>query len=182
MASLQNHFRVIAETHAAATEVTAAEIVGTAEDIVSARSPLARANLAFAAIVDGPTELGEGQPVLWINTFGADSGEPIGILKARILAEIVPRGLHTGQPQRKFLALLELPGLGHVERIIGADDILALPDPPHTPDSHPGPHGGADVAELVRDAFGEDIPTPGNADSDPRPPSLPEPDTGYGLE
>lgn len=182
MASLENQFRVVAEVAAAATAVTAAEIIGTADEITSAQERLERANLAMTAIVDGPTELADGQPVLWINTFGANDGDPIGILEARILGEIVPRGMTSDLPERHFLALVEDPPRGHVERVVGENDILALPNLAHTPDHHAEHGSGTDVADLVRDAFGDSGPMPDGADTDPPPPSPPEPDTGYGLD
>ncbi|WP_157120966.1 hypothetical protein [Nocardia miyunensis] len=182
MLSTQNRFRVAAEVDAAAVEVTAATLIGTEHDVASARSRLERAERAATASErDNSTELPAGQPILWINTFGANSGEPIGILEGRIVAEAVPLGLLTGRPERRYLAMIEAPWGGDTEHLVLADDVIAVPDHPPRPHTQAGPDSGTTIADLIQTAFTDTGPTPGVTDTD-RPPPQAGPTPDYGLD
>lgn len=164
MLSTQNRFRVAVEVDAASVGVAAAVLAGTEQDVTSARSRLDRAERAAAASArDSSTELLPGQPILWINTFGANSGEPIGILEGRIVAEAVPLGLLTGRLERRYLAMIEAPWGGDAEHLLRDEDVIAVPNHPHRPDTHAGPDSGTDIADLIQTAFTDVAPNPGTA-------------------
>ncbi|MCX4098424.1 hypothetical protein [Nocardia sp. alder85J] len=180
--STQNRFRVAAEVDAAAVAVSAAVLVGTPRDIASARSRLQRAErAATASEADNSTELPPGQPILWINTFAANSGEPIGILEGRIVAETVPLSLLTGRLERRYLAMIEAPWGGEAEHLIREEDVIAVPDHPPRLETQAGHTKGTNIADLIATAFTDTGPVPGTADTG-RPPPQAGPNPDYGLD
>ncbi|MBO0878801.1 MAG: hypothetical protein J2P17_00090 [Mycobacterium sp.] len=171
-----------AEADAAAVAVTAATLIGTERDVASARSRLERAERAATASErDNFTELPPGQTILWINTFGANSGEPIGILEGRIVAEAVPLSSLTGRIERRYLAMIEAPWGGYTEHRVLAEDVIAVSDHPPRSHTQAGRDSGIAVADLIQTAFTDSGPTPDVADTDgPAPQTGPTPD--YGLD
>lgn len=186
VASLQNHFRVAVEVDAAAIEVKAAVLVGTQEDIASARVRLERAERAAKACErDNSSDLNFGQPILWINTFGANSGEPIGILEGWIVAEGVPLDipLSDGRKllQRHYLAMIEAPWGGETEHWVREEDVIAVPSHQPSPDTRAEQNSGANIAELIETAIADIDSSPGVDDIDMPPPQT-GPGSDYGLD
>ncbi|MGF6888047.1 hypothetical protein ABIA39_006560 [Nocardia sp. GAS34] len=184
--STQNRFRVAVEVDAAAVAITAAVLAGTERDVASARSRLQRAErAATASEADNSTELPPGQPILWINTFGANSGEPIGILKGRIVAEGVPLDipLSDGRSllQRHYLAMIEAPWGGAVEHWVREEDVIAVRSHLHYPDTRAEQNSGTTIADLIQTAFTDTGPVLGDADTD-RPPPQAGPNRDFGLD
>ncbi|WP_433206644.1 hypothetical protein ACQP1G_20440 [Nocardia sp. CA-107356] len=181
--SLQNRFRVAVEVDAAAVAVKAAALVGQENDVASARSRLRRAERAIAALDrDGSGDLSPGQSILWVNTFGANSDEPIGILEGRIVAEAVPLGLLAGPLERRYLATIEGPRGYKMQHLVREDDVIAVSDHPHTPDTQLGQNSGAAIADLLQATFGDEGPDFGTADADAPPPQQSGPSPDYGLD
>lgn len=181
--SIQNRFRVAVEVEAAAVGVKAAALVGREKDVASARSRLQRAARAIAALErDDSSDLSPGQPILWVNTFGANSEEPIGILEGRIVAEDVPLGLLTGPLERRYLAMIKAPWGHETQRLVREDDVIAVSNHPHAPVTQLGQNSGAAIADVIQATFGDKGPDFGTADADTPPPSQPGPSPDYGLD
>ncbi|WP_433635611.1 hypothetical protein [Nocardia sp. CA-120079] len=52
-------------------------------------------------------ELRPGTPILWLNTFGCRGGEPLCILRGRIIGQTYPLGVLTGNIERRYEAMIE---------------------------------------------------------------------------